>query len=276
MHLQNGGSVDVHAHLPTKWSAHRCVDRDGLLGGLRCCIHPYLHDSLQVSSSCVGARPYDSNGELPSYPETGICIRVSEYGAGSCSRDHTDAVSLEATDEHRKEGLCVRHIQPRFGVSITTRSAYDTYTETRHSVVGVSAWRIVTTVESTKTLDWSYMLLTIGLQSHLELWLGILAANLPMMSTIFTRLVSPRFKSWVSSMKSSRVPRTATEGGNSSRHTIGSHIMAVRVRKDFSQLSESDASIISSNKDVLCAEPGVQTEVRAQWRPRDRAGDSRV
>lgn len=30
------------------------------------------------------------------------------------------------------------------------------------------------------------MLLTIALQSHLELWLGILAANLPMLSPIVT------------------------------------------------------------------------------------------
>ncbi|KAF2726515.1 hypothetical protein EJ04DRAFT_398336, partial [Polyplosphaeria fusca] len=59
------------------------------------------------------------------------------------------------------------------------------------AVVAVSAWRIVTTVESMKTLDWSYVLATVALQSHLELWLGILAANLPMMSPIFKKAFAP-------------------------------------------------------------------------------------
>ncbi|KAF1831501.1 hypothetical protein BDW02DRAFT_454480, partial [Decorospora gaudefroyi] len=59
------------------------------------------------------------------------------------------------------------------------------------AVVGISSWRIVTTVESTKTPDWSYILLTIGLQSHLECWLGILAANLPVMNPVFSRIVGP-------------------------------------------------------------------------------------
>lgn len=150
------------------------------------------------------------------------------------------------------------------------------------SVVGVSAWRIVTTVESTKTIDWSYMLLTIALQSHLELWLGILAANLPMMSTIFTRLISPKLKTWVSSVKSSWisksswVSKSATEKSTTSRHTIGSRKMAVRVRRDFSQLSESDSSMISTNKDPMCAETEIQTEVHAQWVARNRSEDSPV
>jgi hypothetical protein len=30
---------------------------------------------------------------------------------------------------------------------------------------------------------WSYLIVTTALQSHLELWLGIMAANLPMMAS---------------------------------------------------------------------------------------------
>ncbi|ORY10763.1 hypothetical protein BCR34DRAFT_470403, partial [Clohesyomyces aquaticus] len=54
-------------------------------------------------------------------------------------------------------------------------------------VVGVMAWRVHTTLLYIRTLDWSYVLGTLALQTHLELWLGILAANLPLMGPLFTK-----------------------------------------------------------------------------------------
>jgi hypothetical protein len=113
-------------------------------------------------------------------------------------------------------------------------------------------------------MDWSYILLTTALQSHLELWLGILAANLPMMSPIFTRLLSPALSSWVRSMKSSWISKSFSKGsssGSSAKSTI-------RVRKDFAQLSENhdgsvDSWAMSTHGDVMWSETEVQTEVHA-------------
>lgn len=62
------------------------------------------------------------------------------------------------------------------------------------------AWRIYTTYESTKTTDWSYLIVTTALQSHLELWLGILAANLPMMGHLI-KSWSPIIQSTLSKLK---------------------------------------------------------------------------
>lgn len=63
------------------------------------------------------------------------------------------------------------------------------------------AWRIYTTYESTKTTDWSYLLVTTALHSHLESWLGILAANLPMMGDLM-KSCSPIIRSTLSKLKS--------------------------------------------------------------------------
>jgi hypothetical protein len=52
------------------------------------------------------------------------------------------------------------------------------------------AWRLYTTYESSKTTDWSYIIVTTALQSHLELWLGMMAANLPMMGHLLKKGVS--------------------------------------------------------------------------------------
>jgi hypothetical protein len=130
--------------------------------------------------------------------------------------------------------------------------------------VGVSAWRVYTTVESTKTMDWSYILLTTALQSHLELWLGILAANLPMMSPIFTRLLSPALAGWIRSVKSTWASKSLSKGTSSGE----SMESTIRVRKDFAQLSENHEGSVddwemSTHGDVMWTETDVQTDVQA-------------
>ena len=53
------------------------------------------------------------------------------------------------------------------------------------------AWRIYHTWQTSQTTDWSSTIVTTALQSHLELWLGIMAANLPMMGHLFKRAAAP-------------------------------------------------------------------------------------
>lgn len=129
----------------------------------------------------------------------------------------------------------------------------------RHSVVGVSAWRISTIVESTKTLDWSYILLTTALQSHLELWLGIIAANLPMMNPVLTKLGTPvmtRLKSWASWSFSSSVAFSSKEG-----LSLASSALPNRARKDFSLIPERNRSVESPITSV--DKSGIHRDVEA-------------
>ncbi|KAF2199992.1 hypothetical protein GQ43DRAFT_359150, partial [Delitschia confertaspora ATCC 74209] len=58
-------------------------------------------------------------------------------------------------------------------------------------IVGIMAWRIQTTVEFTKTFEWSQNLVKVALQSHLEVWLVIMAANLPTVAPLFTKVINP-------------------------------------------------------------------------------------
>ena len=60
------------------------------------------------------------------------------------------------------------------------------------------AWRIQSTVQSTKSSDPLYNLYFITLQSHLEIWLGIIGASLPTLAPIASKLIVPalsRFRS---------------------------------------------------------------------------------
>ena len=61
------------------------------------------------------------------------------------------------------------------------------------------AWRIQSTVQSTKDIDVSYDLYFTTLQSHLELWLGIIGASLPTLAPIASKLIVPAFSKLVSS-----------------------------------------------------------------------------
>lgn len=50
---------------------------------------------------------------------------------------------------------------------------------TKVSVIAIMIWRLVSTATAKKPKDLVYDTYLLALQSHLELWLGILAANLP-------------------------------------------------------------------------------------------------
>jgi hypothetical protein len=84
------------------------------------------------------------------------------------------------------------------------------------------------------------MLLTVALQSHLELWLGIVAANLPMMNPVMAKIVSPvviSAKSWASRSFSS------SQGFSSKQECLGSSAFSSRVRKKFSHIPEGNRSM---------------------------------
>jgi hypothetical protein len=111
------------------------------------------------------------------------------------------------------------------------------------------------------------MLLTIALQSHLEIWLGILAANLPVMSPLFTRWVAPGVSSIVRSWVSPLVSRKSSKNRESVEDASSEPLaMSVQVRREFSQLSDTrsseDISLQRTNKIAIWRESEVQSEVR--------------
>ncbi len=63
-------------------------------------------------------------------------------------------------------------------------------------------WRIHSTVRATKEKDWNYGLYITALQSLLELWLGIIAANLPTLAPLTSQLIMPKIKSYFNSIGS--------------------------------------------------------------------------
>ena len=86
------------------------------------------------------------------------------------------------------------------------------------------AWRIQSTVASTADPDWNYTLYITALQSHLELWLGIIAANLPTLAPLFNKFIKPAIKSYWGSRGSNqpsaggkRIPRTFGSGDPTKR-----------------------------------------------------------
>ena len=83
------------------------------------------------------------------------------------------------------------------------------------------AWRIQSTVRTTKSLDPLYDTYFIVLQSHLEIWLGITGASLPTLAPIASVVIYPAFSKLVSSYRNvtpsmgSRKKAVRTIGGSS-------------------------------------------------------------
>jgi hypothetical protein len=118
------------------------------------------------------------------------------------------------------------------------------------------------------------MLLTIALQSHLELWLGILAANLPVTNALYSRWIAPGVSSMVRSWVSPLVSRMSSKDRETVDST-NSEPLGVRVRREFSQLSDTRSSIDiplqQTNKVAIWRENEVRSEVRgaSQRAPQD-------
>ncbi|TGO61807.1 hypothetical protein BCON_0024g00070 [Botryotinia convoluta] len=105
------------------------------------------------------------------------------------------------------------------------------------AVVGIGAWRIYTTAESTKSLDWSWFIVTIALQSHLELWLDIIAANLPLMSPLMTRFAFPAVSKFIRSFASSKYSMSRSDSQSELYRPSGE--MLGKSRRKFSQIGEA-------------------------------------
>ncbi|KAF2458351.1 hypothetical protein BDY21DRAFT_342242 [Lineolata rhizophorae] len=94
-------------------------------------------------------------------------------------------------------------------------------------IVAIMAWRIQSTVAASNQPDWNIALYTTALQSHLEVWLGIIAANLPTLAPLFSRFIKPTMKSYFNNFKWSS-NNGGGSGGDGGKQYRNSHNMAIR------------------------------------------------
>lgn len=72
--------------------------------------------------------------------------------------------------------------------------------------VGIMVWRIVSTAQAGKSPDIAYYLYFTTLQSHLEIWLGMIGATLPTLAPIKSKLIMPAISSLLASYRKSVKP----------------------------------------------------------------------
>ena len=113
------------------------------------------------------------------------------------------------------------------------------------------AWRIYTTYQSSTYADWSYLLTTIALQSHLELWLGIMAANLPMMGQLFR---ASAIKSIFSKISNSGYFSRGTNRRHTTQDSANSKMFR-NTRKKFEQIEGESKSSTEISLAKMMAQP---------------------
>lgn len=95
-------------------------------------------------------------------------------------------------------------------------------------------WRIQSTVKAAKGLDGVYQLYYVTLQSHLEIWLGIIGASLPTLAPIASKLIIPTISRVFKSYRKFGVPIVAQRKGG--RNISESNEDLSLQRKGFRQL----------------------------------------
>ncbi|KAL2058708.1 hypothetical protein ABVK25_001438 [Lepraria finkii] len=100
--------------------------------------------------------------------------------------------------------------------------------------IGIMAWRIQSTVQAIKSSGVLYHLYFTTIQSHLEIWLGIIGASLPKLAPIASKLVVPAFSRFLSSRRKLAVPSGSDK--NAIRTISGSGDDVPLQRTGFSRL----------------------------------------
>ena len=99
------------------------------------------------------------------------------------------------------------------------------------------AWRIQSTVKTSQSSDPEYGIYFTTLQSHLELWLGIIGASLPTLAPIASKMIIPALSRFISSHRKLFTSSGYHEDAN---RTIGGDGGAVPLQnRGFARLEES-------------------------------------
>jgi hypothetical protein len=101
-------------------------------------------------------------------------------------------------------------------------------------------WRLVDTVIINPTPDFPFDLYILALQSLLEVWLGIIAANLPTLGALFQSIIYPKVKTLIDTY-------TSDKRSHQRRviHTFGSSGESKKPKRDqFGLLSEDSVELV--------------------------------
>lgn len=125
------------------------------------------------------------------------------------------------------------------------------------SVIGIMCWRLHSTIVPVEPADLVYDTYLLALQSHLELWLGILAASIPTLGPLIGRIpVGSVIKKYLGSFSSSKRSsknrvvklRDLPGGSGNSRRSEGSNFVKLPGETKGRRLSESEGGILRSDE----------------------------
>lgn len=120
----------------------------------------------------------------------------------------------------------------------------------RFSVIGIMIWRLVTTAVPKKAPDLVYDTYLLALQSHLELWLGILAANLPTIVPLARRIKIIKWNSYFSKYRSGSNGSDETPRSISLKTFSGRRTPRRRDNGDFGLLTDQSIDVESSARGI--------------------------
>ncbi|KAI1496233.1 hypothetical protein F5X99DRAFT_401047 [Biscogniauxia marginata] len=127
-------------------------------------------------------------------------------------------------------------------------------------VIGILIWRMIDTVQPGHGDDLVYDLYTLALQSHLECWLGILAANIPALGPLLNRLSPAKITSYLKTGGSSNNDSRPHHRGLSLKTFGGSRVLSRPARDDFRLLSDSERALHQQGGIIMNQEFRVSVE----------------
>ncbi|KAI1370298.1 hypothetical protein F4677DRAFT_438726 [Hypoxylon crocopeplum] len=131
-------------------------------------------------------------------------------------------------------------------------------------VISIMIWRMIYTARPDHGSDMTYELFTVCIQGQMEIWLGILAANIPTLGPLMNRAMSV-VSSRVSSVSRKRKQNSSTSGHRIILKTFGSSGNEDRsARQDFYRLDDDNRESGSQRCIVMNRETRVSIEISGE------------
>ncbi|KAI1776442.1 hypothetical protein F4818DRAFT_414115 [Hypoxylon cercidicola] len=128
-------------------------------------------------------------------------------------------------------------------------------------VIAIMIWRMVYTARPDHGSDMTYELFTVSIQGQMEIWLGILAANIPTLGPLMSRAMGV-VSSRVSSVSWKRKQNSSASGHRIILKTFGSSGNKDRsARQDFYRLKDGNCEPGSRQGIVMNRETRVSVEI---------------
>ncbi|KAI3320365.1 hypothetical protein HD806DRAFT_506125 [Xylariaceae sp. AK1471] len=119
-------------------------------------------------------------------------------------------------------------------------------------VIAISIWRLVDTLSPGHLKDLTYDIYILSLQSHLECWLGILAANIPALAPLLNRIQPSRLTKYIKSKNTGVHDETKLYGRGISLKTFGSSNVSSRpARDEFELLGKGSERGLSASGGIM-------------------------